>query len=116
MHHGPGAARYRPMLATFALLASLTLAWASRAAEPTVDQMLALRRAGSPAVSPDGRFVAYTVRDTDMVGNAYVTQLWLAGVAKREVRPLTFGTKSNSAPAWSPDGSKLAFLSERAEK
>ena len=87
-----------------------------RATEPSIDQMLSLRRAGSPAVAPDGRLVAYTVRDTDLVGNRYVTQLWLADVATRESRALTFGSKSNTAPAWSPDGGKLAFMSERGEK
>jgi dipeptidyl aminopeptidase/acylaminoacyl peptidase len=93
-------------------------AWtgAGAASAPTVDQMLSLRRAAAPAVSPDGRFVAYTVRDTDMVGNAYVTQIWLADVATGKSRPLTFGNKSNSAPAWSPDGAKLAYLCERADK
>ena len=84
--------------------------------EPSIDQMLSLRRAASPAVSPDGRYVAYTVRDTDMVGNAYVTQLWLADAETTKSRPLTFGAKSNSAPAWSPDGAHLAFLSERTDK
>ncbi len=86
------------------------------AAEPSIDQMLCLRRASSPAVSPDGRWVAYTVRDTDLVGNHYVTQLWLADAATRTNRSLTSGLKSNTAPAWSPDGSRLAFLSERGEK
>ena len=102
-------------------LAAICIVWCSthglaRAAEPSVDQMLSLRRASSPAVSPDGRYVAYAVRDTDMVGNAYVTQLWLADAATRSVRALTFGTKSNTAPAWSPDGRRLAFLSDRTEK
>ncbi len=86
------------------------------AAEPTIDQVLSLRRASSPAVSPDGRFVAYAVRDTDFVNNAFVTQVWLADVEAGTSRALTFGLKSNSAPAWSADGTRLAFLSERGEK
>src|SRR6185503_19749198 len=86
------------------------------AAEPTIDQMISLRRASSPAVSPDGRFVAYAVRDTDWVGNAFVTQVWLADVATGENRALTFGAKSNLSPAWSPDAGRLAFVSERGEK
>ena len=101
-----------------ALLAPLTalLPLAAMAAEPSIDQMLSLRRVSSPSVSPDGRFVAYAVRDTDLVGNAFVTQLWLADVATGRSRQLTFGGKSNTSPAWSPDGAKLAFLSDRSEK
>jgi len=105
-------ARIAAILAVFVAFARP----AAGATEPTIDQMLSLRRVSSPNVSPDGRFVAYTVRDTDMVGNAYVNQVWLADVATGKNRQLTFGPKSNTAPAWSPDGSKLAFLSERTDK
>jgi dipeptidyl aminopeptidase/acylaminoacyl peptidase len=105
-------ARNTAFLVVFALF---TFAGA-RAAEPTIDQMLSLKRVSSPNVSPDGRYVAYTVRDTDMVGNAYVTQVWLADAASGRNRPLTFGPKSNTSPLWSPDGSRLAFLSDRTEK
>src|SRR5262245_43942444 len=97
-------------------LATLLPLGASRASEPTIDQMLSLRRVFAPTASPDGRFVAYGVRDTDMVANAFVNQVWLADVATGKTRPLTFGPKSNVAPAWSPDGSKLAFLSDRTDK
>jgi dipeptidyl aminopeptidase/acylaminoacyl peptidase len=110
--------RYHPSLAVVsaALAVALLAPSPAPAAEPSIDQMLSLRRAGSPAISPDARFVAYTVRDTDLVGNRYVTQVWLADAATHENRALTFGPKSNTAPAWSPDGSKLAYISERGEK
>jgi dipeptidyl aminopeptidase/acylaminoacyl peptidase len=81
-----------------------------------LDQIVALERAGSPAISPDGRRVAYTVRDTDFVENAFVTQVWLADALTGSRRPLTRGRKSSDAPAWSPDGRMIAFASERGEK
>jgi dipeptidyl aminopeptidase/acylaminoacyl peptidase len=113
--HALGFPRRLDFIAIFALLMPFRPA-AAGAAEPTIDQMLSLRRVSSPNVSPDGRLVVYAVRDTDMAGNAFVTQLWLADVASGRTRQLTFGPGSNTSPAWSPDGSKLAFLSERAEK
>jgi len=100
---------------SLALLAALALGTA-HAAEPTLEQLISLRRAGAPAASPDGRFVAYTVRDTDWVKNAFVTHVWLADVAQGTNRQLTFGEKSDFSPTWSPDGRWLAFLSDRGEK
>ena len=83
---------------------------------PTLDQIVSLKRVGSPALSPDGRWVAYTVRDTDWVANAFVTQVWLADTRGGAPRPLTQGKKSSNAPAWSPDGKRLAFGSDRTDK
>src|SRR5438045_4692015 len=88
---------------------------------PTVDQVLSLKRAGSPEISPDGRWVAYTVRETNWDDNSYDTQIWIAdlrpvGSSTSTPRPLTHSKKSSQAPAWSPDGSKLAFISDRTDK
>src|SRR5262249_31897935 len=83
---------------------------------PTVDGLISLERVGSPEISPDGRLVAYTLRRTDWEENAYHTEIWLADAASGAGRQLTNGKKSSTSPAWAPDGSKLAFASDRDEK
>src|SRR5205807_4345876 len=57
-----------------------------------------------------------TVRQTNWDENAYETQIWLADTRSGQTRQLTAAKKSSSAPAWSPDGSKLAFTSDRLDK
>jgi len=83
---------------------------------PTVDQLIGLKRAGSPAISPDGKLVAYTVREPNWDENAYETEIWLADVAAGTTRQLTNGKKSSGSPDWSPDGKRLAFTSDRSDK
>src|SRR3954463_6922511 len=83
---------------------------------PTVDQILSLKRAASPEISPDGRWVAYTVRETNWDDNAYETEIWLADVATGATRQLTNAKKSSQSPSGAPDGAKLAFVSDRTDK
>ena len=72
---------------------------------------------GAPAVSPDGRHVAYVVTRVDMKANTYRSQVWLAHAdGSRPPRPLTAGEQRDGNPALSPDGSWLAFTSGRSEK
>ncbi len=83
---------------------------------PTVDDLISLRRAASPAISPDGKWVAYTIRETNWDENTYETEIWLADAQTGATKQLTNGRKSSNAPAWSPDGRKLAFGSDREDK
>ncbi len=82
---------------------------------PTVEDLMGLKTAGSPEISPDGTKIAYTVTETDYDQDAYVTQVWLADVATGRSIQLTRGKKSCSGPSWSPDGAWLAFTSSRAD-
>jgi dipeptidyl aminopeptidase/acylaminoacyl peptidase len=93
-----------------------TAAVAPPKAAPTVDQILSLKRAGSPEMSPNGRSVAYTIRTTNWDDNAYETQIWIADARTATMHQLTAGQKSSSSPKWSPDSSRLAFISDRTDK
>jgi dipeptidyl aminopeptidase/acylaminoacyl peptidase len=80
---------------------------------PTLEESLQLNTLGGARISPDGRFIAYRVRETDWKENAYVRQIWLVNVATGASFQLTRGKKSSDAPEWSPDGRWLAFITER---
>ena len=83
---------------------------------PSIDDLLNLKRVASPALSPDGQWVAYTLRETNWEENAYETEIWLASADAGEPRQLTNADKSSLQPAWSPDSRTLAFISDRDGK
>jgi dipeptidyl aminopeptidase/acylaminoacyl peptidase len=98
------------------LLALLLQAAAPATQAPTIDQLVELRRVVGVALSPDASQVAYVVRKANWDENAFETEIWLAAAAGGEPHRLTNAKKSSDAPAFSPDGKRLAFASDRSDK
>jgi dipeptidyl aminopeptidase/acylaminoacyl peptidase len=75
-----------------------------------------MERVGSPAVSPDGGRVVYTVRTTDMGKNRGHTDLYLVdlGAAHPVPQRLTSDAASSTDPEWSPRGDAIYFISSRS--
>src|SRR2546422_10609578 len=68
----------------------------------TVDDYLALKSVGNPQLSPDGKWVAYTVTEQSLKDNRGITRIWLADVATGAGRPLSAGPGSDRQPRRSP--------------
>ena len=99
------------------ILSALAATGGAKTTQParafTIDDLINMRRVGDPQISPDGRWVAYTITDTDKAANKRTTQIYLVAVDGGEPRQLTSEKTSSSAPRWSPDGRRLAFVSAR---
>ena len=77
----------------------------------TMDDMRSFTSVGTPVISPDGKSVLYTFSES----NSRTQNIWLIDVEKNEKLQITHGDFSDSSPQWSPDGRKIAFLSNREE-
>ncbi len=102
----------RVLLVLFALF-SVT-AFARRGVTP--EDYFLYENASDPHISPDGRQVAYVLGTVDQKQNRRVTSIWLVPAAGGGApRRLTAEGFNANAPRWSPDGTRLAFLSNRGE-
>src|SRR5882724_7054673 len=80
-----------------------------------IDDVYRTAKVGDPEVSPDGKWVAYTVTTIDKEADKRRTALWMVSWDGTQDLQLTFGKQSSSSPKWSPDGKFLSFLASDGE-
>ncbi len=77
------------------------------------DTFLDMESIGGVNISPDGKQIVFSRSWVDKLKDQYRSTLWIVDVDGGRVRELTTGNRSDSSPVWSPDGKRIAFLSDR---
>jgi dipeptidyl aminopeptidase/acylaminoacyl peptidase len=119
------------------LVLTLTLPALAQAKHPfTFDDMMKLKRVGEPVISPDGKWVIFSVVDVDLEANTKTPHIWIVPTAGSEeksgdqkksgvphVSPnlrdvgnaerVLIPDQDGDRPRWAPDGKRFAFLSTK---
>ena len=72
-----------------------------------------IKRLGSPVLSPEGQWIAYTITETSLEEESSETRVWMVSSDGGEAIPMTTSGASSSNPQWSPDGRFLSFTGSR---
>ncbi len=98
----------------FVLLAIVPAVNAQSKRPMTFEDMMAMKRLGETAVSPDGKWLAYGVTTVDLDKNTKTPELFIQEISGGDPKPLAETKPGDSGPQFSPDGKRIFFLSGRS--
>ena len=79
-----------------------------------VHDLLGMERISDPQASPDGKWVAFTLRTTDMAANKGRTEVYRTNLKDGRIKRLTWDPASDNSPRWLSDSQHILFLSSRS--
>jgi len=83
----------------------------------TSDDLYRMVFVSDPQLSPDGKQIAYVKTVIEEKTKEYRSTIWIVPAdGSGKPRPFTSGPKRDTSPRWSPDGTKLAFVSDRTDE
>src|SRR5579863_10265877 len=106
----------KKLLVAFFFVASLTFAQTGQRRLLKLDDIDKFHQVRDPQISPDGKWVAYTVSSVDAAADKSDSDVWMVSWDGTQDLHLTSSPEAENAPRWSPDGRYLSFLSSRPGK
>jgi Tol biopolymer transport system component len=93
-----------------ALLCLMVISVSAQERSMTLEDLFSYKRIGGPALSPDGKWVAFTINIPNLEENRSRTDIWIIDANGGKPWQLTNGTSSSYGQVWAPDSKHIAFL------